>query len=227
MKTLFARIAAKLRYLWGVYVERDPFLCNIKKWFDDKGDSTLRFAYPLNEGSIVFDVGGYLGDFAGAIFEKYACRVFLFEPVPNFYDKCIARFQNQPAITSFKFGLGRQSGFLPMQISADGSSLKRTMDGAEIGVVEIKPVVDVIANLGLRQIDLIKINIEGGEYDLLPALIESGFIEQIKFIQVQFHDFVPGAVEMRQRIREALNKTHREMWNYEFVWESWERRGGE
>jgi hypothetical protein len=49
-------------------------------------------------------------------------------------------------------------------------------------------------------------------------------IKQINYIQIQFHNFVDGAVENRQLIRAALGRTHREMWNYDFVWESWELR---
>jgi hypothetical protein len=66
-----------------------------------------------------------------------------------------------------------------------------------------------------------KINIEGGEFDLLPAAIDSGLIERIKFIQVQFHQFIPNAIENRLQIHKALEKSHRQMWCYDFVWESW------
>ena len=50
-------------------------------WVRDNGDHTLRLDYDLNEDSIVFDVGGYRGDFTSAIFNKYNCNVYVFEPV--------------------------------------------------------------------------------------------------------------------------------------------------
>ena len=86
----------------------------------------------------------------------------------------------------------------------------------------MRSIDNVLADLDLEQIDLIKINIEGGEYELLPAILKSGFIDRIKYIQVQFHNFITGADNKREQIRHELEKTHSEMWNYDFVWESWE-----
>ena len=77
--------------------------------------------------------------------------------------------------------------------------------------------------MGLDHIDLLKINIEGGEYDLLPNLIASGWIERITDIQVQFHDFVPDAIAKTQRIQESLRRTHRITWMFPMVWENWTR----
>lgn len=45
------------------------------RWATDKGDSTHRLNYDLDENSIVFDVGGYLGKWAELIYAKYGCWV--------------------------------------------------------------------------------------------------------------------------------------------------------
>lgn len=66
-----------------------------------------------------------------------------------------------------------------------------------------------------------KINIEGGEYNLVKKLIDSDLIEKIKYLQIQFHNFVENSEQKRQNLRFKLTRTHIEMWNYEFVWESW------
>jgi len=66
-----------------------------------------------------------------------------------------------------------------------------------------------------------KINIEGAGYDLLDHLIESGFIKNIKNIQVQFHDIVAEAVKRRASIQEQLKKTHVLTYCYDFIWENW------
>jgi hypothetical protein len=67
----------------------------------------------------------------------------------------------------------------------------------------------------------LKINIEGGEFDLLDHLIESGMIMCVRRLQVQFHDFVAGASTRRSEIRQRLKASHRETWCYDFVWEEW------
>ena len=72
-------------------------------------------------------------------------------------------------------------------------------------------------------IDLMKINIEGAEYDLLEHLIENKFVENIKDIQVQFHDFVPNAEARMKNIQAGLSKTHYLTYQYPFVWENWRK----
>ena len=70
-------------------------------------------------------------------------------------------------------------------------------------------------------IDLMKINIEGGEYDLLDHLITSNLVSRIKNIQVQFHDFIPDANSRMKNIQNELAKTHELTYQYKFVWENW------
>lgn len=219
---LFLKLVKKITYLFKLHVLRDAFLTNAKNWFLDHGDETLRLDYPLDKSSIVFDVGGYQGDYAEAIHQKYGCQVYLFEPVPAFYNECVERFINNPSIICLNYGLSSNSGWLDIGLDNNASSFKKIKIGEKTQLAQLRSVTEVFAELGLQKIDLIKINIEGGEFDLLPAMIDSGLIKQLKYLQIQFHDFIEGAVENRQCIRTSLGKTHREMWNYEFVWESWE-----
>ena len=37
----------------------------VERWFADDGDNTLRLNYPLDENSVVFDVGAYKGAWGG------------------------------------------------------------------------------------------------------------------------------------------------------------------
>jgi len=219
---LFLKLVKKITHLFKLYIMQDPFLISVKNWFSDKGDETLRLNYPLDRSSIVFDVGGYQGDYAEAIFQKYGCQVYLFEPVPSFYKECVERFSNNSSITCFNYGLSSSSGWFEIGLDNNASSFKKIESGEKTQLAQLRSVTEVFDELGLKKIDLIKINIEGGEFDLLPAMIDSGLIKQVKYLQIQFHNFIDGAVENRQRIRKLLGKTHREMWNYEFVWESWE-----
>ena len=66
-------------------------------------------------------------------------------------------------------------------------------------------------------------NIEGSEYKLLNEIIDSGYIENINFLQIQFHSFVNDSKELRRLIREQLSKTHKCIFNYPFLWESWQK----
>ena len=54
------------------------------EWHKEKGDDTL-VECDLSEDSIVFDLGGYDGQWSSDIFSKYRCTVYCFEPVESFY----------------------------------------------------------------------------------------------------------------------------------------------
>ena len=41
-------------------------------WLQDNGDETLRLDYELTPDSMVLDLGGYRGQWASDIFDKYA-----------------------------------------------------------------------------------------------------------------------------------------------------------
>jgi hypothetical protein len=75
--------------------------------------------------------------------------------------------------------------------------------------------------LGIDHIDLLKINIEGGEYPLLADMSKKYLITSCTDIQVQFHDFVTGHQELYADIRSELEKTHELTYRYPFVWENW------
>lgn len=205
--------------LFKIYVLRDRFLLSAKKWFKDEGDKTLRLNYPLNENSIVFDVGGYEGKFADEIFNKYQCTIYVFEPVDKFYKSICERFKNNPKIKVFNFGLSDKDEEMMISISDDASSIHTDTNNKEN--IKLKSINDFILENEIQHIDLMKINIEGGEFQVLPELIDSNFIKNIDNLQIQFHNFIPNAIEMRNNIRKELAKTHQLTYDYYFIWENW------
>ena len=84
----------KIRRFFRLHVLKDEHSIALSKWFKDKGDEKLRLNYSsLNEKSIIFDLGGHVGDYAYEINKKYGCKVYLFEPHPDFYENVQKDFQ--------------------------------------------------------------------------------------------------------------------------------------
>jgi FkbM family methyltransferase len=204
------------------YVLRDKMQLVAAKWFRDRGDDTLRFQYPLNRESVVFDCGGYEGDWAQEIHDRFGCHVHVFEPVPQFAVGIQQRFSNVPEVRIHSFGLQGKDESVPLHLSANASSAFGSGESAI--VVQMRDVAKVFAELGVARVTLMKINIEGGEYDLLDRLIDARFVDLVEHIQVQFHNFVPDAGERRDSIRSRLQDTHCLQWDYPFIWESWSRK---
>ena len=176
----------------------------------------------IGPNSVIFDVGGFQGNWAFDIHERYGSQVHVFEPHPVFVQEIRDRFQDNPAITIHDFALGHDKGSLTLSDDGDASSSFHSAKNTVTG--RIKAVSGFFANTDIPRIDLMKVNIEGGEYDLLPALIKDGIMPRIGILQVQFHLFSKDDIHRRNAIRTMLAETHTCDWNYDFVWEQWSLR---
>lgn len=192
---------------------------NIDKWIEAKGDETLRLDYDLREDSVVFDVGGYHGDWATDIFCKYGCFVHIFEPVQKFVDIIQTRFSNNNKIFLHHYGMGAKDESIEITIDEDASSIIKSSENTE--KIKLINAIKVFKDFNIEHIDLMKINIEGGEYDLLEYFIRTDLISKIHTIQVQFHEFVPDAVNKMKSIQQKLSETHELTYQFEFIWENW------
>lgn len=224
------RLIAQLKhFVWLVLahfslVRREPVNPITELWFEAHGDETLRLDYDLSPDSVVLDIGGHEGDWSSAIWKRYGSRIWVFEPMPGSSRALERRFASMPAITVLPFGLGAETKDAIFADLGDCSSLYRT--GGRDVQVSIRDVVDVLRDLGLTHIDLVKINIEGGEYDLIERLIESGWIERCRDLQVQFHRCASDAENRREKIRSTLLASHEITYDFAFVWENWRRKPG-
>jgi FkbM family methyltransferase len=172
----------------------------------------------IDKNSLVIDLGGYKGDWTSEIIQRYDPKVFIFEPLIDYHKHICDRFNLNSNVHPINCGLGARNETIEMYHSQDGS-------GAFVeGKSEIVNIIDAhtfFIDNSINSIDLFKINIEGGEYELLEYLILTGDILKIKKIQVQFHDFIPNAISRRSKIINSLAKTHKQNWNFYFVWEEW------
>jgi FkbM family methyltransferase len=188
-------------------------------WVKDKGDLTHRLNYNLNPQSIVVDAGGYKGEWADKISKLYGCKMYIFEPVGRYYYQIEERFKSNGNIKVFRKGVSNSNEKIMIFDSEDSSSIYWGEGNPE--EIELVNFSTFLSGEGIDYIDLLKVNIEGGEYDLLEGIINKGDQVRINNIQVQFHRFVEGCVDRRLKIREALSKTHILTYDYEFIWENW------
>src|SRR5574341_892386 len=140
---------------------RPPEERRVLKWLAVHGDKTLRLDYDLDETSVVFDVGGYEGQWASDIVAKYACAVWVFEPVSEFADAITRRFQKNARVRVFGHGLAGRTQNAQIAIASDSSSVYREGAKRDISLVDI---VDFMTSHHVDRIDLLKLNVEGGEY---------------------------------------------------------------
>lgn len=188
--------------------------------YKNHGGNNLRYQYDLNENSVVFDLGGYQGEWTSEIFARFQPYIYIFEPAAEYVQALKNKYRHNQKIKVFPYGLSNSTKDETIFLDNNSSSLFVKNDKPQ----NIKLIASdiFIRENNIKKIDLMKINIEGGEYDLLENLINKGDIKKIVDIQIQFHDFVPNARERMQKIQNSLKKTHHLTYQFEFVWENWE-----
>ena len=215
----------------------------VARWLADGGDAHLRLDYDLGPESLVLDVGGYRGQWSSDLYARYLCRIVIFEPVAAFAEGIRQRFARNPSIQVRGFGLGGASRREAIAVSADASSVcgaasavsgaASAVSGAASSVyvrayrreeAEIVDIAQWIRDEGIASIQLIKVNIEGGEYELLERLMDTGPIRMVDNLQVQFHDIGADSAARMAAIQQRLSETHEPVYQYPWVWEGWRRR---
>ncbi len=199
-----------------------PHEKEITRYFADGGDERFRLSFALTDQSLVIDLGGYKGQWASDIYAKYNCTLLVFEPVSVYYHQLVERFKLNSRIKIFHLALAESKRTEQIGLSDEGSSLFINTSATEI--IQLEDVAVFFKEYPVEQVDLLKINTEGAEYALLNRLIDTGLINNIQQLHIQFHDFIPNAERQLQELTEKLSVTHVRTMQYKFVWENWVRK---
>ena len=202
--------------------QRRAYRQMLAKWNSDGGDDRFRFDYPLPSDAVVLDVGGYQGQWAVELYRRHRCRIHIFEPIAEYADRIIEQVAGNSDFRVHAFALGANTRQETMSIAGAGSSAHKTRRSKV--QVEFRDVKDWFEANSIADVALMKINIEGGEYELLERLLDADLAQQIAAFQIQFHYFVRNAEERMEKIQDRLSLTHSLTWQYRFIWENWERK---
>src|SRR4051812_21295977 len=94
----------------------------ISKAYKAAGGETMRYRYDLGPSSVVFDVGGYVGDFAAEMLARYGCRVHCFEPLKPYADAVRERLGRNPNLLIHEFGLSNKTQEVMFSLEGPASS---------------------------------------------------------------------------------------------------------
>lgn len=231
----------------------------LKFWSKNNGED-LRYKYPLDKNSIVFDVGGYIGEWSKKIYDIYTPTLYVFEPVKYFFGDILKRFGNNILFDSkdllplkdtdnisvedvsnwlymnaiernynnklrlFNFGLGDRNRNESICLNKDSSSIFDDKEKYETENIIIYDFMEFINTNKIHHICLLKLNIEGGEYEILQQLIDSKYIDKVTDLQIQFHHIEEESAEKRKKLQEQLSKTHYFTYKYDWIWENWRKK---
>jgi FkbM family methyltransferase len=164
----------------------------------------------LNENSIIYSFGiGEDISFDKTIIENHDCQVFGFDPTPkaiNWVNR-----QNLPAkFNFFEFGISNESGFVDFYLPKNpeyvsGSYIiQNNISVKEKIIVKMKSFKDIINELGHKHIDVLKMDIEGAEYEVIENMLNAKI--SIDQILIEFHErlFENGKFQT-QKVIKKLN----------------------
>lgn len=191
----------------------EPHGENILKW-QSGGLEYLRYRYNIAPTDLCVDLGAYCGEWAKEINKLYDCKVICVEPTDSIF-----ALQHLDWAVIINKAANTHEGKVTFGGCFYYSSL---FEGdAKYGFKDF-PCFDVNTILD-RPVKLLKINIEGMEYELMNHILDAGLARNIDNFQIQFHvmggDFDHEAEW--EKIAKKLEKTHQIEWNCPFVWESW------
>jgi FkbM family methyltransferase len=187
----------------------------------------------LPAGAVVLDVGAYEGQWSTRVLAHAEAagssdlRIHAFEPDPGSVALFRSALGDDPRVVLHPFGLGGRDRTETLTVGGAGSSLFVDPDTPGfhgVAQVELRDVDAVLRSLQVDRVDLVKVNIEGGEYELFDRLDATGWLARTGTVFVQFHEFAPNAYRARRRVRRALRRTHDCTWNHTWVFERWDPR---
>ncbi len=108
------------------------------------------------------------------LIRRFDARVRSFDPIQQFVDLAASELRDEPRFTVLRAAVTRRDGPIQMQRThhpgARAVSSEGLFDTHEWETFPGRSLPSLMAEYGDRQIDLLKMDIEGAEYDLLASL---------------------------------------------------------
>ena len=145
---------------------------------------------------VILDIGANIGITSIYLINKFPnAKIFSFEPLLENYDILKKNTENYKNIKVFNFGLGKKNETLDIFLSDDSENFGGGSFFPEVGGTsnrkvkcEIKNIQDTLLELDVKEIDLIKIDTEGAEFDILTSLSKK-YLESVKWITGELHGY--------------------------------------
>lgn len=170
----------------------DPRPWTLEEWTERhrprvEGDVERLLPYVPEEGFVV-DVGANVGLFTECLLARRPrCRAVLFEPVREYFERCRARFEDNPRVEVHPYGVGPEPGrhtiykakhnyggnSLVKELIFDEREIAETRDDTVFFTEEIE-VVDFsafAAEHGIGDVDLVKTDTEAYDYAVLQSML--------------------------------------------------------
>ena len=171
----------------------DPFV--LYQVLLKSGKKAEYYVPPALRPKIILDIGCNIG--ASIIYfhrEFPDAKIFGFEPHPDTFRVLQENVAHLPGVMVFNYGLGATQQRIAVPADnvnfgafSTGGRFKDRGHPAATVECEVRRLDDVLREIGIAQVDLIKIDCEGAEADVFSTLPDA-ILNQCQWIVGEFHD---------------------------------------
>ena len=172
---------------------KDPYFkeCLEREFFND---SQYEKYVSVKEGDVVVDIGASIGPFLYTIKDKNLSKVIAVEPMPS-YHKLLLKNSGLPNLILYKNAIGSKDNEI---IDLEWSSEKE-----QVKTISFQSIVN---NNDLSYIDFLKLDCEGGEYDIFTEENIDYLKNNVGYIVGEFHLNDERMTNEFRKLYKLLNK---------------------
>ena len=126
----------------------------------------------LNSGSVVFDIGANIGYYSIVSASKQGVSVYSFEPDKDSFDllKSNISLNGLTSVTPVPLALGAQKGKIPFTVNTEHRGKSGISANGDFDYeVDVLPLDEYCRLNNIKEIDVIKLDVEGLEIDVLTG----------------------------------------------------------
>lgn len=180
--------------------------------FNDSSDwlskriSGVKKAYLIpnifNGTGIAVDIGANVGGFPIVNHNKFE-KIFCFEPSEYSFNECVKNTKKYDNVYVYKYAVSKKSGeklklkaYKPLNNSGNASLLDDDRwDENNYEIVDSITIDEIYKMIGTNNIDYLKVDCEGGEYELLM----NKDLSKINYLAIEVH------IQLKEKAQELIN----------------------
>lgn len=166
------------------FTNEEPIYMNYKEFFVEGIYNSLN----IDNLNVVIDIGANVGLFTKYMLYKNAKKVLCYEPNKSAFNCLSKNYQNNNSVFLNNLAVSTNNDKLRLYLDVNNtlvSSAKRnTSDFYDVDSITLK---QILTQNNLEKVDLIKIDIEGMEYELIGHMEDDVFDKVNSFI-IEYHD---------------------------------------
>ena len=203
LKNIFLRLSGRYSFM-----KKDRHCA--ERWYGTQYGGTIMNPKLLSKDSIVYSFGiGEDISFDLDVIRTHDCKVYGFDPTPKSI-KWVESQETPPNFLFYEWGISDKTGevdfFLPKNTEHVSGSLSNqsNIDLSNKVTVQVKTLKDIMNELNHTSISVLKIDIEGSEYEVIDEFMSNESIPIIPQLLIEYHGrFFPDGI---QKTKDSITK---------------------